>query len=51
MSPERTAEGFEEHGLAAMAALGHVMREARDDDAADARHAGMLPPSENKCNR
>lgn len=33
---------FEENGFATVAALGHVVGEARDDDAGEARHGGLL---------
>jgi hypothetical protein len=36
--------------LPAVAALGHVMREVGDDDAADTRHEGLVQWSGNECN-
>jgi hypothetical protein len=48
---ELVVRRLEEHRLAAVAALGHVMREARNDDAADARHPTIVPSAAKSCNR
>ena len=44
---ERVIGRREEHGLTAVAALGHVMRMARNDNA---RHGGIVVASDNRCN-
>ena len=42
---------LEEDLLPPIAALGDVMRKARNDDTADARHRHMVSPSGIQCNR
>jgi hypothetical protein len=47
---ERVVGRFEEDRLTAVAALGHVMRMAGDDDTGEACHARSVEASQNRCN-
>jgi len=42
--------GLKKIRLAAVAALGHVMRMARNDNAGEACHGGIVVASGNQCN-